>query len=416
MNAAAKRPALTIVGASIRAAAWSAQRAGFDVSGGDLFADVDTHHWAAVTCPPDYPAGLGAVIEAAPPGPWMFTGGLENQPELIAAWAARRPGLWGSLPAALRAAREPAVWNAALAEAELPWVEWRFDHARLPRDGTWFAKRLAGSGGLHVEPWAGQALPQGEGRWFFQRVVEGCPAAALFVAGRSGCRLCGLTQSLAPAPWTGARGLQYAGSIGPVTVPETTLEQIERMGQVLTAACGLRGLFGVDGVLEPRGDDALSFVPVEINPRYTASMEILERAGLGSALVLQAAACGSFDDQQAPVVGGERGELWPGANRLAGFPSNADRDAPVCVGKAIYYTREPAVVSPRLAETLRALALEPALGAWADVPAAGSRVEAGWPVATALAYGEDSAAVLAQLRRQLSWLRSQLTTASVTAP
>ena len=43
------------------------------------------------------------------------------------------------------------------------------------------------------------------------------------------------------------------------------------MGAALADVFDLCGLFGVDGVV--RGN---RFWPVEINPRYTASMEVLE--------------------------------------------------------------------------------------------------------------------------------------------
>ena len=48
-------------------------------------------------------------------------------------------------------------------------------------------------------------------------------------------------------------------------------QALECFGSLLTRKCGLRGLFGVDGIFY---DGA--FWPVEVNPRYTASVEVLE--------------------------------------------------------------------------------------------------------------------------------------------
>ena len=48
---------------------------------------------------------------------------------------------------------------------------------------------------------------------------------------------------------------------------------LDKLGTVLAQAFRLVGLFGVDGVL-----DAERFWPVEVNPRYTASVEVLEGA------------------------------------------------------------------------------------------------------------------------------------------
>ena len=58
---------LVILGASARAAAHSARRAGFRAVCGDSFADVDLRAWCPVTAIEDYPAELEQVADAAPP-------------------------------------------------------------------------------------------------------------------------------------------------------------------------------------------------------------------------------------------------------------------------------------------------------------------------------------------------------------
>src|SRR3954469_6116964 len=97
-----------IVGASVRAAAHSALRAGLRPGGIDLFADCDLAAIGpAVRVPPEaYPEGLEDRAAAQPSGPWMYTGGLENDPELVDRIARKRP-LWGVRGDALRAVRDP---------------------------------------------------------------------------------------------------------------------------------------------------------------------------------------------------------------------------------------------------------------------------------------------------------------------
>src|SRR5262245_54918068 len=99
---------IVIVGASARAAAFSALRAGLAPWCADLFADADlAARCQAVAIPADqYPHELPKILRQAPPGPWMFTGGLENRPKLIDRIARDRP-LWGYPPARLRAVRDP---------------------------------------------------------------------------------------------------------------------------------------------------------------------------------------------------------------------------------------------------------------------------------------------------------------------
>src|SRR5206468_8888687 len=71
-----------ILGASARAAAFSARRAGLAPWCADLFADADLRR----LCPvrridvADYPAGLVTALADAPPGPVLYTGALENYP------------------------------------------------------------------------------------------------------------------------------------------------------------------------------------------------------------------------------------------------------------------------------------------------------------------------------------------------
>jgi uncharacterized protein len=99
---------LLIIGASGRAAAASALRAGLSPFVIDLFADADTVR----LCPTlkcdlaDYPHGFIELAKQAPPGPWMYTGGLENYPDVIAVISEARP-LWGNGPEKLAEVRDP---------------------------------------------------------------------------------------------------------------------------------------------------------------------------------------------------------------------------------------------------------------------------------------------------------------------
>src|SRR5947209_3741369 len=74
---------------------------------------------AARRLPSRYPHGFRDLVGAGLPGPWMYTGGLENWPRLVGAMARRRP-LWGNGRAVLQAARSPTRWTRALRAAGLP--------------------------------------------------------------------------------------------------------------------------------------------------------------------------------------------------------------------------------------------------------------------------------------------------------
>src|SRR4029079_2770551 len=107
--------------ASGGAASWSLARAGFAPWVVDLFADRDTRRVApCARCSfADYPHGLVKLCEAFPPGPVVYTGGLENHSDVIRELAAKRP-VWGNSADVVERARDPFLIHAALTAADLP--------------------------------------------------------------------------------------------------------------------------------------------------------------------------------------------------------------------------------------------------------------------------------------------------------
>src|SRR5437660_1348056 len=108
-----------LIGASTRAAAMSALRAGWTPWCVDLFADVDLERIAAVRKVPTatYPHSLLDALADAPQAPVMYGGALENRPDLIA--RIDRP-LWGNPPEVLRAIRSPERWTQYLRTIGVP--------------------------------------------------------------------------------------------------------------------------------------------------------------------------------------------------------------------------------------------------------------------------------------------------------
>src|SRR5947209_1481935 len=115
---------LILVGASVRAAAASALRAGLRPWCLDLFGDADLRAMApSYRCPAgEYPRGLLPIFREAPEAPWLYTGGLENHPNLVRELAALRP-LWGNGPYELAAVRSPFRLARLLDEEGLPYPE-----------------------------------------------------------------------------------------------------------------------------------------------------------------------------------------------------------------------------------------------------------------------------------------------------
>jgi predicted ATP-grasp superfamily ATP-dependent carboligase len=368
---------LVILGASVRAAAFSAARAGFLPWGADLFADLDLRRRAHAVRVDDYPQGLAAAARQAPEGPWLYTGGLENYPELVDRIADSRP-LLGNRGDALRAVRDPRCLDAQLRAAGLCYPAVAFSPERLPRDGSWLRKPLRSSGGLGIEVWRGQPAHAGRGPYHYQARIEGLPCSAVYAAAGGRAVLLGATRQLSTAAEPGDPPFCYAGSVGPLRLEPVLDEQLQTIGQELARRFSLMGLFGVDLILADR-----RFWVIEVNPRFTASVEVLERACGFRAIAIHVGAC-----------------------RDGQLPPQAARPTTWC-GKAIL-TAPSDLVVPAAIEKLAGPTDLTGWPALADIPAAGSRIRAGGPIATVLAEAADEPSLTAALGRQASQLEALL--------
>ena len=380
---------LLLVGASTRAAAFSALRAGLRPWCADLFADLDLQARCPVTAVPGerYPDTFLDVLREAPPGPWMYTGALENDPRLIRELSRLRP-LWGNDAAALAVVRSPWRVHSILAAAGLRCPAVRRVADPMPARNRWLLKPRAGAAGVGIRFWDGSAVSRRRAsKGYLQEFIEGENAAALYLGDGRGARLLGVTSQLIGEPWLGAGPFRYCGSIGPLEVGPSTRELLERLGGTLAATAGLRGLFGVDCVLR----DGIPW-PVEVNPRYTASVEVLEYATGLSALGLHR--CAFETDIEARSASEGSPSLALRASIKAPSPTSV-------VGKAVLFARASLVFpaeGPWLAELLSP---GPAgeMPAFADIPPAGQRIEAGKPILTIFARAADIEGCLETLRR-----------------
>jgi uncharacterized protein len=347
-----------LIGGSVRAAAFSGLRAGLAPWCVDLFADADLRAVAPVrVCPiNDYPDALVEMLGSAPAGPVIYTGGLENYPALIDRIAAER-SLWGNSSEVLAKCRDPIFVSRLFSEAGIkhPWVGVT---SREAYPTGLLRKPLAGAGGASIS-WAGSTRPA-DG-YYFQQFIQGPSCSAAYCAFGDRVELLGVTEQFVGEQWLNGKPFHYCGSIGPIDVPATCVEAIFRVGETLRRGCGLRGLFGVDFILH-KGEPW----PIEVNPRYTASIEVLECATGLRAM--------------------ER-------HRMA-FDPHASASSPVesrprqLIGKAILFAPRETVVRDALRWPITT---DPfALPTIVDVPAVGERIEAGWPILTMFASGKTA--------------------------
>jgi predicted ATP-grasp superfamily ATP-dependent carboligase len=365
-----------ILGASARAAAASARRAGLDPFAIDLFADADTKQLCdCLRCPPDrYPEGLFELARQAPPMPWMYTGGLENYPALIVALARERK-LWGNGADILHTTRHPFALSALLSVKGLSHPELLRPESTPPDSTSWLRKPVRSAGGRGIrfaDP--GELSTPGNG-YFHQAFIAGPPMSAL-CAGR---QLLGYTAQLIGTHWLHAPSrFCYAGNVGPIAFSGDATQDTVLTAFRLGDRAGVTGVYGIDFI--PNGDRAYI---VEVNPRYPASAEVMELAwGL---MVLDWHRWFYFRKTVPPVK--------PKANNRV-------------VGKAIYYAphRLTFPASGPWDDSVRHAADVWRRPDFADVPHRGEAIEAGHPVLTILTEANTEAECLARLQSRAAEL------------
>ena len=368
-----------VLGASARAAAFSAHRAGLRPWCVDLFADADLSRRFPTRKVPfeDYPHGLLRALRDAPQGPVIYTGGLENYPALIA--QIDRP-LWGNPPSVLRRVRSPFLLNDVLRRHGLPTMLVRADPPSAGDPRRWLLKPLRGSGGVGIRHYIGRTFFDPRSHYVQEHCPGPCLGAAYFAPpGGADPILLGVA-SMYRSGWLHAPPFCYAGS---VLAQFPTGSSLSRVAKVVADEFGLRGLFGVDVVRRTDPSSGKQDFPVlEVNPRYTASMELIERARGWPLLAMQQAA---FDEKTATAQ--------PVANSAA---SCGPLPATVCMGKAILYARD-RFVFPAAGPWCAALDVDPDDAEFADIPHAGESIARGRPVMTVFA----SAACESECSRKL---------------
>jgi uncharacterized protein len=371
-----------LAGVSTRAAAESAARAGFAVTAIDAFADADQHpavHAQALRgrFSADAAALLARTISC---DAVAYGSSFENHPRAVDLLAAGRR-LWGNASDVIRRVRDPTLLSRALRQRGLPApaVANNESQASNPKSQSeWLLKPRASGGGRRVRRWRhGMRLPPA---CYLQELIDGTPGSVAFVAARGRVVPIGFCRQLIGEESFGASGFRYCGNI---------LTAAGDDDDAVDAVCALAGAVGEEfGLVGVNGVDIIiqTGVPyaIEANPRWCASMELIERAYGLSVFGVHAAAC-------------RDGEL-------ADFDLARARRATQAVGKAIVFARRDVMIGDlrtRLPDSAGA-------GDLRDIPNPGTPIRSGRPVCTVFAAGCDAAACRDQLTRRAAAVYASL--------
>lgn len=276
---------ILIAGVSARGLVESAVRSGLEYRpiAVDYFGDFDL----GLLCPhrsikrdldlPYDPRHLITASSGLPFTTLAYVANLENYPSVVNRVAGGKPIL-GNSPAVLKSVRDPVGFFGFLAHVGIPAPKIAFD-PRLPKIDVnlpWLRKPLRSGGGhgiaVHLP---GDRVDPG---YFLQEYLDGVPCGAVFAADGQDACLMGISEQLIGRSEFGVDGLRYCGSIlGPIEAGQVEwsglVDSMRQIACAVTREFHLVGVNGIDFILKGK-----TAYPLEVNPRYTASMELVEGA------------------------------------------------------------------------------------------------------------------------------------------
>lgn len=374
---AERAPEVLIVAVSARALAESAAAAGYRVSAVDGYGDLDLRARArALSLRRDLGVPYSARAAVAAAGRFgcpvvAYASNLENHPRELRRLMAGR-ALWGNPPEVVARVRDPLGLARALGRRGLAVPRVAAAAAAADRRLEWLVKPRRSGGGHGIAAWRPAApLPRG---CYLQERIDGIPGSIVFAAdGRTAVPL-GVSRQLVGEADFGAAGYRYSGSLlagGPVPLFDREADLVRAaiaLAEAVVEEFRLVGVSGVDFVAR----DGVPY-PVEVNPRYSASMELVELAHGISVFDLHA-----------------RGSRSPGG--LSAVSSPIGKPLRGVIGKAVVFAR-----AAGRAGDLRRWWRE---GVVRDVPHPGEAIAPGRPICTVFAEADDPAACREALARR----------------
>jgi uncharacterized protein len=368
---------ILVIGVSVRAMVESAVRSRYSVAALDAFGDRDLaaiaeshslHHnfRARYSAKALFEAGRQLSYDAI-----AYTSNLENHPEILRRLEGNHR-IIGNSPCTVEAVRCWAALFPKLKQAGFSVPQTLFKDGIPGSERRWLMKPLMSGGGHGIEFFQ-KAKLQVES-FMLQEFVAGKSCSASFIANGSNCVLIGITEQLIGLSPFGVGGFRYCGNVLPLKEASAVVRQIRRLADFLTREYGLSGVNGFDFILD--GDRVAM---TEINPRYSASMELIERAYNLPIFHLHTKA----------VLDGE----------LPAFELESVLDSDVSFGKAVLFAEKDVDAPDTRNWMYRGIK---------DVPASGETLRKGGPVCTFLACGPSFGDTVTLLIRQADLIKKEI--------
>ncbi|MBU2560577.1 ATP-grasp domain-containing protein [archaeon] len=270
---------LLLCAASARALAESAKKAGYEFASLDFFGDVDTKEAGrnyslrefgdSYSTESLYNRALGLDFTHV-----VYGAGFENYPELVEGFE-KRALVVGNDSKTLRHVRDWRNFFSNLEKAGIKFPKTeivRAGNAQVSNGKILKSKKTGGGHRIHT---SGEMFDADE-EVLSQDLISGTLISTCIVGDGNECRFLGATEQIAAPDYL------YLGNIAPL---ETTKE-VEETSVVIGEIFNLRGVNGIDFIMAKDGPYAL-----EVNPRPTGAMEVLEMAYGVNMLDMHVKAC-----------------------------------------------------------------------------------------------------------------------------
>lgn len=297
-----------IFGASVRAAAEDARTSGQEIIAVDLFGDQDTRDICTLWQPLDFDQPAISIesavdkyrqanhaLDSDQPMAVVATGGLESFAEKLACLPSQfffAGPSWHQI----QQLRSPTFLHESALKTDLlfPRSQATLDapeersHPENASNQRWLQKRRYSAGGMAVktvDQQAAKTIPLDPRNDYFQQQVDGQLIGVNFLSLAGRARSLGVVRNYCHR--SADHPFLYGGSFGPIKIQNTLFDRITALAQHIVDTTGLVGCFGIDLIADRQSDRCWL---LEVNPRYTASMEVLNVHSQQSFIALHLAA------------------------------------------------------------------------------------------------------------------------------
>jgi len=275
-----------LLGLSTRSIAESAVRSGNKIFTLDYFGDQDQKDLVKnISIARDFqqPFSVENLLAASQNMEFdsvVYTSNLENHPEVVETLS-RRAIVLGNSSEVLSRVRDWKILRDVCRNHSIPHPLTFLpgEEKQATSEFQWLCKPAHGGGGTGIHPWTGDPINES---FVLQAEVEGMSASAAFVADGTKAVVIGLTSQLIGQDELGAAGFTWCGNVLPLPLAPaqqlSLFEAVEKIVNCLARQFNLKGAGGIDFIISRGQDNTLTPFLIEINPRYTGAMELIEWA------------------------------------------------------------------------------------------------------------------------------------------